>query len=123
MRNPFRRKRLDREALVAGLSPEVAACWPPFWVDYDMDDAGWLASFNAWSLGIEKWLLELRINPDPARAQTREVINRTLQRFHLTPDEQIAELKADEARRIRGLVRAMDRVFKASSDRPAGGGA
>ncbi len=81
MRNPFKRKRLDREAMVDGLSPEVAACWPPFWADCEMDDDAWMAALIAWSLGIEKWLLEVRINPDPARAQTREVIDRAIQRM------------------------------------------
>ncbi len=56
MRNLFRRRRLDRERLVAGLSPRVAEFWPPFWADYDMDDDAWFASFIGWVSGTEKAL-------------------------------------------------------------------
>ncbi len=59
MRNPFRRKRLDREALVAGLSPRVAEFWPPFWADYEMGDGAWFASFIGWVSGTEKALAAL----------------------------------------------------------------
>ncbi len=56
----FRRKRLDRERLVAELSPRVQTYWPPFWAEYDMDDELWFASFTGFVLGAERGLLAVR---------------------------------------------------------------
>ena len=62
MRNPFRRKRLDREELIAALPPEVQAYWPPSWARNDhgrLDDAVWLASYVGFVSGTTQALRDV----------------------------------------------------------------